>query len=164
MAPARSRCPPGHPWLGGWPGARARSGEGACESAFFRVVCKGVSWAFKSRQPYSSNCALHLLRAARLVAPTGLRPTALTHCDTALDAHAHLLSHFRLCRRELYQRRSSQEVPVIYYRHVDELLLCNPEVCSPASEQFVPAGRDFDLPRHVSRYSGVIPRWCVSRF
>ena len=55
---------------------------------------------------------------------------------------------------------SSQEVPVIYYRHVDELLLCNPEVCSPASEQFVPAGRDFDLPRHVSRYSGVIPRWC----
>ena len=31
------------------PGARARSGEGVCESAFFRVVCKGVGWAFKCR-------------------------------------------------------------------------------------------------------------------
>ena len=30
------------------PGARARSGEGACESAFFRVVCKGVGWDYYS--------------------------------------------------------------------------------------------------------------------
>ena len=28
------------------PGARARSGDCVCESAFFRVVCKGVGWAF----------------------------------------------------------------------------------------------------------------------
>jgi len=30
------------------PGARARSGEGVCESAFFRWVCKGVGTAFNT--------------------------------------------------------------------------------------------------------------------
>ena len=32
------------------PGARSRSGEGVGESAFFRVVCKGVGWAFNHKE------------------------------------------------------------------------------------------------------------------